>query len=42
MTLKTGKQVKEVEEVKIDPRNFFEVRIFSGGFKMGLPMKYKN
>ncbi len=36
MTLKFGKQV---EEVKIGPRNFFEVRIFSGGFKMGLQRK---
>jgi hypothetical protein len=26
----------QVEEVKIGPRNFFGVRIFTGGFKMEL------
>jgi hypothetical protein len=36
MTLKLGTQI---EEVKIGPWNFFEVRIFSGGFKMGLQRK---
>ncbi len=33
MILKFGTQVKDV---KWDPRNFFWVRIFSGGFRMGL------
>jgi hypothetical protein len=36
MTLKFGTQV---EEVKIGSRNFFGVRIISGGFKMGLQRK---
>jgi hypothetical protein len=36
MTLKFGTQV---EEVKIGLRDFFGVRIFSGGFKIGLQGK---
>jgi hypothetical protein len=36
MTLKFETQV---EEVKIGPWNFFRVRIFSGGFIMGLQRK---
>jgi hypothetical protein len=33
MILKFGTQVKDV---KRGPGNFFEVRIFSGGFRIGL------